>query len=116
MAETVYHSALPTIHIPTDLSFPQFITRFNPDAVRNDKIVLEDLDVPHDKLTYGGLRTDSAICAGGLASKYGLQVGDAVVIYAENSVAWARLAHAVLWLGGIMVCVPSLSLTETTHF
>lgn len=114
MPSTIYHSPRPPIHIPTDLSISQLLTRYNPDDVPADKVVLEDLEALGDKLTYGGLRRESAICAGGLRDVCGVRPGDAIVIYGENSVAWARLAHAIFWLGGVVVCVPS-SLSLSPH-
>lgn len=77
----------------------------NPDNVRPEKIILEDLSAPGDTITYGGLRDAAATAAGGLMNRYGLKAGDAVVVLAQNSVNYAILAHAVMWFGGVIMWV-----------
>jgi acyl-CoA synthetase (AMP-forming)/AMP-acid ligase II len=108
MIEKVYHSIYPDIYVPTDVSLHQFLCARNPDDVPDDKVILEDLSPPNKRLTYGGVRRDAALVAGGLSTKYGLRSGDAVAILAQNSVEYSLLAHSVMWLGGIIVyLVPS---------
>jgi acyl-CoA synthetase (AMP-forming)/AMP-acid ligase II len=99
----MYASLLPPLHIPTDVSFGQFLLKYNPDHVPADKVVLEDLAEPKDKLTYGGIRHETARLAGALHQAYGIRPGDAVILYAVNSVAWLRLAHSVMWMGAVLV-------------
>lgn len=101
--QKIYHSIYPDNHVPTDLSLHQFLLAYNPDDVSEDKVILEDLDPKGGKLTYGGLRRDAAIGAGALLKKFDLKPGDAVAIYAPNSVNYALLAHSVMWFGGIVV-------------
>lgn len=99
----MYTTLLPPIHIPTDVSFGQFLTKYNADHVAADKVVAEDLANPHDKITYGEIRSETARYATVLCDEYGIRPGDAVVIYGVNSVAWLRLTYAVMWMGGIIV-------------
>ena len=103
----VYESPFPDISIPTNYSFAQFLQRYNPENVPDDKVVLEDLDTPHDTLTYGGVRTEAARNAGGMVA-LGVQPGDAVVIYGANSVAWAKASLAALWLGAVSIGINAL--------
>jgi acyl-coenzyme A synthetase/AMP-(fatty) acid ligase len=102
-SQTIYHSIYPDIHVPVDISLHQFLLAYNPDDVLEDKVILEDLDPNGGKITYGGLRRDSAIGAGALMNKFDLKPGDAVAICAPNSVDYALLAHSVMWFGGIIV-------------
>ncbi|KAG9522051.1 acyl-CoA synthetases/AMP-acid ligases II, partial [Aureobasidium melanogenum] len=113
----MHASLLPPLHIPTDVSFGQFLLKYNPDHVPADKVVLEDLAEPRDKLTYGGIRHETAHLAGALHQVYGIRPGDAVILYAVNSVAWLRLAHAVMWMGGVLVCInAAVSEHELPHY
>jgi len=110
--QTAYHSIYPDIHVPTDLSLHQFLVAYNPDDVLPDNVILEDLDPNGSKMTYSGLRRDSAIGARALVNAFNLRAGDTVVIFAQNSVNYALLAHSVMWFGGIIVWVILLSSPE----
>jgi len=101
--EQVYVSNVPDYHLPTDTSFHQFITRYNPDDVLAEKIIYEDQAAPHKTLTYGGLREAAAVAAGGFVNKFGLKEGDAVAAISPNCVDWVLLAHSVMWFGGVVV-------------
>lgn len=103
MTAKVYRSIYPDIHVPTDLSLHQFLCARNPDDVPDDKVILADHSPPGKEMTYGGLRRDAAIVAGGLSSEYGVRAGDAVVVLAQNSVDYSLLAHSTMWLGAIIV-------------
>ncbi|KAG9605991.1 acyl-CoA synthetases/AMP-acid ligases II, partial [Aureobasidium melanogenum] len=113
----MHTSLLPPLHIPTDVSLGQFLLKHNPDHVPANKVVLEDMAEPNDKLTFGGIRHETALYAGALRQAYGIRAGDAVVIYGVNSVAWLRLAYAVMWMGGILVCInAAVSENELPHY
>lgn len=115
-AMTVYRSPYPDIIVPTDVSISQFLVRANPDDVPSDKVILEDLEEPNDSMTYGGMREDAAKHAAWLRS-IGLKPGDTVAMYASNSVAWVKAAHAVLWAGGIMASINAIvSEFELPHY
>jgi acyl-coenzyme A synthetase/AMP-(fatty) acid ligase len=81
----LYTSIYPPPHVPTDVSLSQFLNNYNPDAVSNEKVVLED-DWTGKRVTYGGLREDAARHAHGLREKYGLGAGHVVGICGTNSV------------------------------
>jgi len=83
--ERIYRSTYPAPHCATNLSLPQFLTLYNPDAVSRDKIILED-DWTGEVLTYASLREKAAHHAWTLRERYALGVGDAVAISAPNSV------------------------------
>jgi long-subunit acyl-CoA synthetase (AMP-forming) len=99
----IYHSHIPDALIPNDLSFHQFLLRYNPDDAPDDKVIFEDFSPPKKQLTYGGLRQAAAVAAGTITRRYGLKEGDSVAVVGANSVNWALLAHAVIWFGGICV-------------
>jgi 4-coumarate--CoA ligase len=112
---SVYRSIYLPPHIPTNLSFSQYLNTYNPDAVSDSKTILED-DWTGQSLTYQGIRDIAARHADALKAKLGLQDGDVVAICAPNSVwnfpetvghgtdeiqvAHVQLIHAVLWAGG----------------
>lgn len=83
--QTIYRSTYPPPHCPTNLSLSQYLTQYNPDAVPQDKIILED-DWTGQVLTYAGLRKEAACHAFSLRAKYNLKAGDVVVVSAPNSV------------------------------
>jgi len=113
---TIYESPYPDVLVLTDISFQQFLARYNPDDVAGDKVVLEDLEEPHDRLTYAGARRDAASHAAWLHAN-GLKPGDAVAIYASKSVAWAKAAYATLWAGGVLVGINAMvSEFELPHY
>jgi 4-coumarate--CoA ligase len=95
----IYHSPFPPVTVPTNLSISQFLQLYNPDDVPNEKTILEDFDQPENILSYGDVRSKSARCAHALRTRRGLQVGDTVAIYAQNSVNWVLLAHSVMFAG-----------------
>lgn len=99
----IYSSIYPDLHVPTDRSVHQFLLAYNPDDVLDDKVIVEDLDPAGSKLTYGGIRRDSAIAAGELVNKFGIKAGDTVVIFAPNSANYVLIAHSIMWFGGIVV-------------
>jgi acyl-coenzyme A synthetase/AMP-(fatty) acid ligase len=82
----IIRSIYPPVSLADDISIPQFFTRFNPDNVKDDKVVHVDL-IKGKELTYGGLREGAARGAWGLREKLGLRLGDVVCILAQNSVS-----------------------------
>jgi 4-coumarate--CoA ligase len=101
----IYESPFPSPAVPTDASVSQFLVQHNPDDVLDDKIILSDFEHANNFLTFGSLRTKSALGASGLKSVLGLCEGDVISIYGQNSVNWALLAHSVLWSGACFRCV-----------
>jgi 4-coumarate--CoA ligase len=71
--------------IPTNISVSQFLQLYNSDDTEGDKIIIED-DWTKRKLTYAGVREQSAKGAFGLRNVMGVQEGDVVCICAPNSV------------------------------
>lgn len=102
-APTIYRSPFPSYHTPVNKSLHQFLLECNPDNVRPDKVILEELAAPNDRLTYGGIRDAAAVAAGGFTNKYNLKPGDAVAVLATNSVNYVVLAHSVMWFGGVIM-------------
>ena len=116
LPQTIYESPYPDLAIPTNLSWPQFACRQNPDDVADDEVVLQDLEEPNDWLTYAGVRQRAGIGAAWLQS-IGLKPGEFVAIYATNSVAWATAAYAVLWAGGVLTGINAIvSEYELPHY
>lgn len=76
-----------------EISISEFMTRYNPDDVPNNKIVHVDT-ITGKSITYGGLRQQAAKCAWGLR-KIGLQEGDVVSLVLPNSVNGPRLSAAI---------------------
>ena len=108
----IYRSTYPPYHVPTDVSIPQFLQRYNPDDAPADKIILED-DWTGEKLSYGDFRGPLvAKRAWALRHDFGINEQDVVCISGWNSVQHALLIHAVLWAGGIAALVNPLSTSD----
>jgi 4-coumarate--CoA ligase len=105
MAPKIYKSTYPSFHIPTNISFPQFLLDYNPDDIKSDQVILEEFDDPTKVVTYGGVREIAAKGAAGLRNVLNIKEGDVVVILALNSLNWVFLAHSTMWSGGILWCV-----------
>jgi long-subunit acyl-CoA synthetase (AMP-forming) len=103
MTQRIYHSIYPDNHVPTNLSVAQFLLRYNPEDVTDDKVILQDFDSQGNTLTYGDFRHGAAAAAAVLVDTFNLSAGDAVLAFAPNSVNWALLAHSVMWFGGTIV-------------
>jgi len=84
-AETIIRSKYAPVEISDAISIPQFMTRYNPDNVGNDKVVHVDL-IKGKELTYGGLRESAGRASWGLKERLGLRPGDVVCILVQNSV------------------------------
>ncbi|KAF2735574.1 putative amp dependent CoA ligase [Polyplosphaeria fusca] len=111
----IYQSPYPAPEVPTNLSISQFLQRYNPDDIAADKIIFDD-DWTGEKLTYSGIREESAKGAHGLRHMLGLKEGDVVCICAPNCANVVKLIHAVLWCGGVAVLVNPLSTEyEVSH-
>jgi hypothetical protein len=46
MAQNIYTSESPPILVPRDVSYSQFLMKYNPDSVPADKVIFEELDNP----------------------------------------------------------------------
>jgi acyl-CoA synthetase (AMP-forming)/AMP-acid ligase II len=118
---TIYTSSLAPFSDITNLSIPQFMTRYNPHGVPTDKVVHMDT-FSDEHLTYGSLREKASRAAWGLKNRLGVRPGDAVLAIVTNSVCLAivegfmvyilanqligkndfvLLAHATWWVGGV---------------
>lgn len=119
--EKIVRSIYAPVSVPDDISLPQFMTRYNPDNVRKDKVVHVDL-IEGKELTYGGLREAAGRCAWGLKSRLGLKPGSIVSVLAQNSVSYTLLrkgkatdseiqsdfvilAHSIWWSGAVVAYV-----------
>lgn len=96
----MYHSPYPTPSVPSDVSVSQFLLSSNPDDLPPDQKIVSDFDNQQQTLTIQELRFDAARDASTLISRFRLQEGDVVCIFAPNSISWVALAHAILWAGG----------------
>ena len=118
-AYRIYTSSYPAPHVPTNLSLSQLLQRYNPDDVDGHKVICED-DWSGKRITYAGIREDSARGAYGLRHMIGLKEGERVCICAPNSVRTfyskrffsmsntsqvevVNFIHAILWCGAIAV-------------
>ena len=81
----IYTSSYPPPQVPTNLSVSQLLQLYNPDDVEGDKVICED-DWTGKKITYAGIRAESAKGAYGLREMMGLSERDVVCICAPNSV------------------------------
>lgn len=91
--------------VPTDRSISQFLLESNPDDAHPERVILADFEDPEgSKLTYAALRHAASRRAATLRGDFGLRERDVVCIYAQNSVEWIKMAHAVLWAGGCFWC------------
>ncbi|KAL2820322.1 hypothetical protein BJX63DRAFT_444603 [Aspergillus granulosus] len=97
---TVYTSPFAPFSDITNLSIPQFMTRYNPDGVPTDKVVHMD-SFTSEHLTYGSLREKASRAAWGLRYRLGVRQGDAVLAIVTNSNDFVLLAHATWWAGGV---------------
>ncbi|CEL00754.1 hypothetical protein ASPCAL00350 [Aspergillus calidoustus] len=97
---TIYTSTLAPFSDITNLSIPQFMTRYNPDGVSADKVVHMDT-FSNEHLTYGSLREKASRAAWGLKNQLGVRPGDAVLAIVTNSNDFVLLAHATWWAGGV---------------
>ncbi|KAF2489670.1 acyl-CoA synthetases/AMP-acid ligases II [Lophium mytilinum] len=117
MAQRIYQSIYPDNHVPTNLSVAQFLLRYNPEDVTDDKVILQDLDSQGKALTYGDFRHGAAVGGAVLVDAFNLSAGDAVLVVAPNSVNWALLAHSVMWFGGTIVGVnPVATAQDLKHY
>lgn len=107
--EKIYTSIFPPPTTPRNLSVSQFLARYNPDDVPASKTIVCDFDNPQHSLTYGELRTRAAQGAASLRSLAGMQEGDVVCLFGQNSVNWMLLCHSILWGGGCFWCVSAPS-------
>ncbi|KAL4943487.1 hypothetical protein BDV06DRAFT_234589 [Aspergillus oleicola] len=96
----IYTSPLAPIGEVPSLSIPQFMTKYNPDAVNANKVVHLDTFSP-EPLTYGSLRKRAGQAAWGLKHKLGVQQGDVVLAIVTNSNDFVLLAHATWWTGAV---------------
>ncbi|KAH8176646.1 AMP-binding enzyme domain-containing protein [Sarocladium implicatum] len=116
-AARIYQSPYPTPHYPTNLSVSQFLLQSDPDDVPADQVIFADFDNPSRCLTYRQLRDDAAKDAAVLRSSFGIREGDVVCIYAQNSLEWVKLAHAVVWAGACFCGInPLASKYELEHY
>ena len=81
----IYTSPYPSPRVPRNLSVSQLLQLYNPDDVEGDKVICED-DWTGRKITYAGIREQSARGAYALRNYVGVNEGDVVCICAPNSV------------------------------
>jgi acyl-coenzyme A synthetase/AMP-(fatty) acid ligase len=103
MAPVIYKSIYPDLAVPNNVSLGQYMLDCNPDDVSPNKVILEETGPNGNRITYGGIRRDSAKLAAELVLAFDLKVGDAVAIYAPNSTNYIQLAQAVMWFGGTIM-------------
>lgn len=99
--QRIYESTCAPINVPTGCSLAQFLAKYNPDDVPQDKVIISDFDDATRTLTFGAIRTDPARGATGLVNVLDVKEGDVVCLFGLNSVNWALLAHSVMWVGAI---------------
>ena len=115
----IYKSPYPMPDVPIHQSISQFLLESDPDDAHPDTVILANFDNPSYQLTYGEIRENAGRDAAILKEQHGLDEGDVVCIYAQNSVNWASLAHAVLWAGGcfsyVVMCFKKTKLNLLTE-
>jgi 4-coumarate--CoA ligase len=84
----LYNYRTPT-SLSEEISVSEFFTRYNPDDVEADKVVLMDATYPKT-FTYGGLRLQSASCAYGLRHEFGLKEQEICLVILPNCVCMHR--------------------------
>ncbi len=80
-----YTSSFAPIIVDDSLSISQFMTKYNLDSVKLDKVVHADT-ITGKTITYSGLREEATKCAWGSKQKLGLKEGDTVLAMVPNSV------------------------------
>jgi len=83
----IYNSHYPPPFVPTDLSLSQFLTKYNPDGVKDDKVILED-DWSGKVATYGGLRIEAGKLASGLKARFEIEENTVVGVCGVNGVSF----------------------------
>jgi len=115
--QRIYESCYGPLNVPTDISVAQFLTKYNPDEVPAEKILMSDFDFPNRTLTHAGLREQAARCATGLFNVMNAKEGDVICIWGFNSVNWALLAHSIMWTGAIFCGInPVATRYELVHY
>ncbi|KAH8700357.1 putative amp dependent CoA ligase [Talaromyces proteolyticus] len=110
----VYQSPVFPTQDDTNISIPQFMTRYNPDEVSANKVVHTDL-FSKQPITYGSLRDQAARGAWGLR-KRGLKPGNVLLALVNNSNDFVLLAHATWWTGAIFAPLNiSATLDDISH-
>ncbi|CAI4212002.1 unnamed protein product [Parascedosporium putredinis] len=94
----IYRSDVSPFNEFENLSIPQWMSQYNPDAVLADKVVHSD-DFSDQVITYGSLRRDAARIAWGLQNKLGVREGDIVLALVPNSNDFVLLCHGIWWAG-----------------
>ncbi|KAF2659279.1 amp dependent CoA ligase [Lophiostoma macrostomum CBS 122681] len=113
--QKIIRSRYAPVSISDDITIPQFMTRYNPDNVKDDKVVHVDL-LSQGHLTYGGLRRAAAKAAWGLVHNLCLGHGDTVCIVAQNSSDFVVLAHSIWWAGAVVSPInPQLTAKDILH-
>ena len=116
-SQRIYESTYGPLHVPTDVSVPQFLLRWNPDDVHPNKVIASDFDNPTSKLTYGDVRSRPAHGATGLVNRMGVKEGDVVVLFGLNSVNWLLLAHSIMWAGALFAGINAVATShELVHY
>jgi 4-coumarate--CoA ligase len=90
----ITNDRVPTF-LSDSLSVSEFFTRYNPDEVAADKVVLEDATFPK-KITYGGLREQAAASAYGLRHKFGLEEQGVCLAILPNCVCVVECPENIL--------------------
>ncbi|CRG86149.1 hypothetical protein PISL3812_03152 [Talaromyces islandicus] len=110
----VYQSPVFPTQDDTNISIPQFMTRYNPDEVPADKVVHTDT-FSAQPITYGSLRDQAARGAWGL-QKLGLKPGHVLLALVNNSNDFVLLAHATWWTGAVFAPLNiSATLDDISH-
>ncbi|KAF9886960.1 hypothetical protein FE257_010701 [Aspergillus nanangensis] len=103
--------------IPQNESLWQFLTRCNPDLVKDDKIILQENENRSSTLTYGDARRKAAQGAAGLRSVLGLKEGDMIAVLGSNTINWISAVYAATWAGiQVSAINPLSSAHELVHY
>jgi 4-coumarate--CoA ligase len=86
MAQSMIHNYRTPTSLSDNISISEFFTRYNPDEVEADKVVLTDATFTRT-ITYGGLRLQSAACAYGLRHIFGLKEQNVCLVILPNCVS-----------------------------
>ncbi|CEP17022.1 hypothetical protein [Parasitella parasitica] len=77
-----------------------------------DKPVLIDIEAPYKTLTYGDLKKQILVAAGGLKRVFNIQKNDIVAVCSPNHIDYVSILHGTICAGGVFAALHYISSVE----